>query len=120
MTIRVMDLELLQENVMNLVNYAEQNGGLRLNGESGSFVEIFTKAANGNLTRSELEDLVSGVQSFVRLPVYTTTQAAAWLGVGIDTIRDAVWRTGKIKTMKPGHDVLVPHEELVNYLQEMT
>jgi len=122
MMIRVKDTELLQENVIGLVEFANEHRFIDLDGayESEtvqSFVEIFTKGCQEPLTRRELEDLVTGVQAFIRLPVYTTNQAAAWLGVGIDTIREAVWRQQKIKIMKPGHDVLVPHSELVKYLE---
>lgn len=120
--IRVRDTELLQENVLDLVRFAIEHRFIAPDGAQkdepiSQFVDIFTKGCNGPLTRSELGDLVTGVQAFVRLPVYTTNQAAAWLGVGIDTIREAVWRSEKIKTMKPGHDVLVPHVELVKYLE---
>jgi excisionase family DNA binding protein len=115
--INVKDTELLQENVLDLISFANEHQFINLDDTANGFVEIFTKGCNGPLTRSELEDLVTGTQSFIQLPVYTTNQAAAWLGVGIDTIREAVWRKKSIWTFKPGHDVLVPHSELVKYLE---
>ena len=122
--IRVQNLALLQENIMDLVEYAHQHDAVHLNGEHdleivAQFIEVFKRGVHNPLTRKELEALVRGVQECVKLPVYTTTQAAAWLGVGIDRIRDAVWKSDppELKTMKPGHDILVPHEELVRFLE---
>jgi hypothetical protein len=122
--IQVKDTELLQENILDLIAFANEHRYIQFDGVQDSevvqsFVEIFTKGATEPLTRPELAQLVKGVQAFVHLPVYTTNQAAAWLGKGMDTIRYAVWRSDppKMRTIKPGHDVLVPHEELVRYLE---
>jgi len=118
--IKVKDIEKLQENVIKLCAFAHKHNFLDLDNEAHSpivreFVDIFTNGAAGPLIRSDLETLVRGIQAFVRLPVYTTDQAAAWLGVGIDTVRDAVWRSGELKSMKPGHDRLITHASLVAY-----
>jgi len=117
--VKVKNIERLQENVIDLAAFAQKHGYLDLdNGTSTvtrEFVDIFTNGCSGPLTTSDLSVLVRGIQAFVRLPVYTTEQAAAWAGVGIDTIRDAIWRNGKLKTMKPGHDVLIAHAELVRF-----
>lgn len=121
--IKVRDTELLQENIIGLISFARDNGFLELGDNSPStfvneFVQTFTKGCSGCLTLPELETLVKGTQAFLRLPVYTSGMAAAWLGVGIDTMRDAIWRSGKIKTIKPGHDVLITHGELVRFRDE--
>ena len=118
--LKVKDTELLQENVIGLVAFAQKHEFLNLNGDSKSpvvreYVDIFTNGWNGRLTLSDLETLIKGTQAFVRLPVYTPKQAAAWLGAGMDHVRDAVWRNGKLRSMKPGHDRLITHAWLVQY-----
>lgn len=118
--IRVQDTELLQENVIGLVAFAQKHEFINLNGASSSplvreFVRIFTSGCSGQLTLPDLETLIRGTQAFVRLPIYTPKQAAAWLGVGLDHVRDAVWRDGKLKSMKPGHDRLITHPWLAEY-----
>jgi len=118
--IKVRDTEKLQENVINLVRFALEHKFLDWDNGSSSkvtqeFVDIFTSGCSGTLPPSDLETLVKGVQAFIRLPVYTTDQAAAWLGCGIDSVRDAVWRNGTLKSMKPGHDRLITHGWLVEY-----
>ena len=118
--VKVKNIERLQENVIELAAFAHKHNFLDLdNGEHSSvtreFVDFFTKGCSGSLTRRELTVLVKGIQAFVRLPVYTTEQAAAWLGVGIDSVRDAVWRDKTLRSMKPGHDRLVCHGWLAEY-----
>jgi len=115
--IKVRNLELLQKNIIDMVAFALENGYVQFdNGDDPQpLVDNFTNGCSGTLNRSELEDLLETVQQFVRLPVYTSEHAAAWLGVGIDTMRDAIWRSNKIKTIKPGHDVLITHAELVKF-----
>ena len=115
--IRVRDTELLQENVIDLIDFAQRHEFLYLedDGPAQEYVQVFTNGCAGQLTLSDLETLIRGTQAFVRLPVYTTPQAAAWLGVGLDHVRDAVWREGKLKSMKPGHDRLITHRWLVEY-----
>ena len=70
------------------------------------------------LTRQELTRLTLLTQTLVGLPVYTTEMASGWLGVGIDAIRTAIWKSDPptLKTIKPGHDVLIEHGELVRFL----
>jgi hypothetical protein len=122
--LKVRNLEKQQEALVRLVKFAEEHGFIpMLNEEYASplvdeFVQLFTSSSNGTpLTRQELTRLTSLTQVFVSLPVYTTGMAAAWLGVGIDTIRDVIWRSDppKLKTMKMGHDILVKHSELVRF-----
>ena len=122
--IKVQDTELLQENVIDLVAFAQKHGFVNLNEASSSrviqdYVGIFTNGCSGQLTLSDLELLIKGTQAFVRLPVYTPSQAAAWLGVGLDHVRDALWRNGKLRSMKPGHDRLITHHWLVQYREGM-
>lgn len=122
--IKVRDTELLQENIIDLIDFAIKHEFVGW-GEDGSsevvqeYVQIFTNGCNGRLPLSDLELLIKGTQAFVRLPVYTTPQAAAWLGVGIDHVRDALWRNDKLKSMKPGHDRLITHGWLYEYLQSL-
>jgi len=122
--IRVQDTELLQENIIDLISFAQKHEFLNLNGDSPSpvvkdYVQVFTNGCNGSLPLSDLETLIKGTQAFVRLPVYTPQQAAAWLGVGMDHVRDALWRNGKLRSMKPGHDRLITHHWLYEYLQTL-
>ena len=116
--VKVKNTERLQENVIELVSFAHKHDFIDLDNGSPivrEFVDFFTKGCSGSLTRRELTVLVKGIQAFVRLPVYTTEQAAAWLGVGIDSVRDAVWREKTLRSMKPGHDRLVCHGWLAEY-----
>lgn len=122
--IRVRNLERQQAALVRLIAFAEKHGFIpALNGGFQSpviqeFVQLFTNGANGApLSRKELARLTDLTQTLVSLPVYTTAQAAAWLGVGIDAVRDAVWKSDPptLKTFKPGHDVLVSHGELVRF-----
>ena len=122
--LKVKDTELLQENVIGLVAFAQRHEFLNLDRETASmvardYVTIFTNGCSGRLTPFDLETLVRGTQAFVRLPVYTPKQAAAWLGVGLDHVRDAVWRNDKLKSMKPGHDRLITHAWLVQYRESL-
>ena len=122
--IRVQDTELLQENVIDLISFAQKHEFLNLDRQTASmvaqeYVNVFTNGCSGRLPLPDLEDLIRGTQAFVRLPVYTPQQAAAWLGVGMDHVRDALWRNGKLRSMKPGHDRLITHAWLVEYRQTL-
>ena len=108
--IKVKDTEKLQENIIELLDFA-----LRHEFIDRELVDIFTSGITGPLIRSDLEALVREVQAFFKQPVYTTDQAAAWLGVGIDSVRDAVFRDKTLRSMKPGHDRLITHGWLVEY-----
>ena len=108
---------------MRLITFAEENGFFHpdiFNVEGAyhqRFQELYSMAQGKELSREELTFLTEATQAYVMLPVFTTEQAAAWAGVGIDTIRDAVWRHDppKLNTIKPGHDVLVLRSDLKNF-----
>jgi len=120
--VKVRNLEKQQAALVRLIRFAEEHDFIpMLNNNFTSpvvdeFVKLFTSGSNGTpLTRQELTRLTTLTQALVSLPAYTTDHAAAWLGVGIDTIRDAVWRNKTLRTMKPGHDVLITHAWLVQF-----
>jgi hypothetical protein len=110
---RIKDLETHQEKLLTLVNFAQKHSKV-----DDYFVKNFTIACTEALPPSELEELNRQVRENVRLPVYTTDQAATWCGLGIDSIRDGIWRNKKLPSMKPGHDVLIQHEDLVVWFDE--
>jgi hypothetical protein len=124
MRLKVQNLEKQQDSLVRLIEFATEHGFIpMLNGDFSSpvideFVNLFTSSRNGTLlTRQKLGRLTQLTQTLVSLPVYTTEQAAAWLGVGIDRIREDVWKSDPppLKTMKPGHDRLTTHGWLVQY-----
>ena len=122
--VKVRNTDRLQEKLVELVRVANEWGAIDIEWPYESrtvedFVNLFTKASQEPLSREELTRFVKGIQAFVRLPVYTTELAAAWLGVGIDTMRTAIWRSDppKLKTQKLGHDVLIEHGELVQFCE---
>lgn len=122
--IKAQDTERLQENIIDLIAFANEYKFIDFDEWEKApavqwFVEIFTNGCSGRLTLPDLEKLIKGTQAFIRLPVYTPQQAAAWLGVGMDHVRDAVWRNGKLRSMKPGHDRLITHHWLVQYKEGM-
>lgn len=120
--LKVRDLDAQQGRLMKLLTFARKekfvtNGALH-SPVIVEFVELFTKGSAEALTRQELTRLTLLTQTLVGLPVYTTEMASGWLGVGIDAIRTAIWKSDPpaLKTMKMGHDVLIEHEELVRFL----
>lgn len=122
--VKVRNTDRLQEKLVELVRVANEWGAIDVGGAHESsmvedFVNLFTKASQEPLSREELTHLVKGIQTFIQLPVYTTELAAAWAGVGIDTLRTAIWRSDPptLKTQKLGHDVLIEHKELVQFCE---
>lgn len=120
--LKVRDLEAQQQRLIKLLTFARKEGFVT-NGALHSpviveFVELFTKGSAEALTRWELTRLTLLTQTLVRLPVYPTEMASGWLGVGLDAIRTAIWKSDPpmLKTIKPGHDVLIGHGELVRFL----
>lgn len=115
---KVRNLKRHQDNLIALIKFAETNEYATLP-TNPIFVEIFTKGSQGDLTPAELSWLTKKTRNIVHLPVYTTTQAAAWLGVGLDTIRSAIWKSNppKLRHFKPGHDVLISAGALWAYLE---
>ena len=120
--LKVRDLDAQQQRLIKLLTFAQKEGFVT-NGALHSpvvveFVELFTKGSTEALTRWELTRLTLLTQTLVGLPVYTTEMASGWLGVGIDAIRTAIWKSNPptLKTIKPGHDVLIEHRELVRFL----
>lgn len=123
--LRIRDLEKHQVSLVRLLEFAHENGFVPpMNGGRfpssvmDEFVNLFTSGSAGTpLTRQELTRLTSLTQEFVRLPVYTTEMAAAWLGVGIDALRQAIWKSDPptLRTFKMGHDRLIEHGELVRF-----
>lgn len=77
--------------------------------------EIFQAESNGGeADMKTLIELTLLVQRYVELPVYTLRQAAAWLGLSYEAVRDAVY-ADRIKAIKPGHDLLVLHAQVEGY-----
>lgn len=109
--LRVRDTTKHQEKLLDLVYHARDYFGL-----SNAFVTEFTSACQEGLTDQELGAWNKVIQQRVKLPVYTTTLAAAWAGVGIDAIRDGIWKLGNLPSWKPGHDKLILHEDLVEWV----
>lgn len=105
--LRVRDLNKHQESLLDLVYVARDYFGL-----SKEFVNEFTKACNGDLTPSDLAAWNEVIRKRVKLPVYSPTLAAAWCGIGIDGIRDGVWKRKDLRAWKPGHDILILHDDL--------
>lgn len=110
MTLRVRDTTAHQEKLLDLVYHARDYFGL-----SSDFVTVFTNACEEGLTDPDLAAWNEEIRRRVKLPVYTTTLAAAWCGVGIDAIRDGLWKIGDLRSWKPGHDKLILHQDLVKW-----
>ena len=115
MNLRMSNLESQQTALVDLVLFSGNHGEIDLG--NTEFLDLVAKAYVQQLSLQDLERLTELVQECTSLPVYTTTQAAAWAGVTIDGVRNAIWHTSPplLKTFKPGHDVLVKHQDLVAY-----
>lgn len=116
----IQDLSRQRGQLQALVRYAAGNGGLRMDGltddEQDALFALAEAGDNDDLLRQKKQvvALTKLVQKSVRLPVYTTEQAAAWLGVSVRTLYTAK-AEGRIGANKPAHDLLFPHEELEKY-----
>jgi len=117
--LKMKDLETQQKALVDLLQFAEDHGELMMEPETQEFLNMMIEAEVRPLSREELARLTTLTQELVALPAYTTSQAAAWLGITLNGVRHAIWQTDPplLKTFKPGHDVLVMHDELVRYAQ---
>ena len=109
------------DDLARLIQFATENDALT-NGETLHFSiladAVLSAAEKGNAADDRtLLELTLLVQDHITLPVYTLRQAAAWLGLSYEALRDAHYN-GRIQTLKPGHDLLVSAEEVRRYNDE--
>lgn len=119
-TLRMKNLRRQQSLLVDLVTFARDHGELRTDHDNvREFVDLFAQATAKQLALEKLERLTELTQQVLVLPVFTTFQAAAWLGITRDGLVDVLRRDNPpVKAMKPGHDVLIAYDELVRYAKE--
>ena len=104
-----------QRELALLIQYAAAMGGIDYaaldKAESDELADLAESAAKQLLNKAETVRLTELVQKCVRLPGYSTAQAAAWLGLSVRGVFHAI-EDGRIKPLKPGHDLVIPHEQL--------
>jgi hypothetical protein len=112
---RMNDLDWQQAELLDLITSAIENKHINMEAEEmDDFLAMADIALSGKMTKPELAELTRLTQSVVRLPLYTTRQAAAWCGVTQQGIVYAI-NNGLLNALKPGHDLLVEQSELKRY-----
>ena len=110
-----------QRELARLLQYAATMGGIDYTAldkaESDELADLAESAAKQLLTKAETVRLTELVQKCVRLPGYSTAQAAAWLGLSVRGIFHAM-HDKRIEALKPGHDLVIPHDQLERYHRE--
>jgi len=111
----VKEIERQQRELALLLQYAATMGGIDYaaldKAESDELADLADSAAKQLLNKQETVRLTELVQKCVRLPGYSTAQAAAWLGLSVRGVFHAI-SDGRIKPLKPGHDLVIPHDQL--------
>jgi hypothetical protein len=85
--------------------------------EQDELLSLAQGAADQILETDDLIRLTVLIQKAVRLQVYTVQQAAAWLGLSTNAV-SAAHRESRLNAMKPGHDLVIPHDELERFNRE--
>ena len=117
----VKDTKNQQRQLALLLQYAARLGSVNYAaltaGETDELADLTFSASRLLLDKEETVRLTELVQKCVRLPGYSSRQAAAWLGLSVRAIANAVGEK-RIEALKPGHDLVIPHEQLEQYHQE--
>ena len=101
-----------QRLIVELINYAWATGVLS---DVPPELELLVAlAAEQNMRPKDYARLIELVQEHVNLHVYTTVQAATWLGMSVRGLQDALYGN-RISAYRPGHDLIFTHDELVRF-----
>lgn len=114
---RTKQLEDQKQMLLDLVAHAIELGGWDDFGprEVNAFIEQ-VNAVRDNGTKEDLVALTHRVQQVVRLDLYTSRMAAAWLGMSVRGVRTAV-DGGRLHPLKLGHDLVYVHSDLEQFHQ---
>ena len=115
---RIHDLEYQQAELLALITQAVETKAVKLDTPTLSdFLDLADEATERQLDNAELAELTRLVQQVIELPMYSTRQAAAWLGMSYSGVQYAIYQN-KLHALQPGRDLVFLHQELERYAAE--